>query len=111
MSISLVAGPIQSFIGLSTDTKPTVGVPAGSSFFETDTASGWVYDGIAWRQLVTVSQTDDLLRAQKLKLDEILSQLKRLNANFVNANKIEPEDDGEQEDDGKETAEDAEDAL
>ena len=35
-----------SYVGLSTDTKPTPA--AGASFFETDTGLRWVYDGSAW---------------------------------------------------------------
>ena len=40
-------GVIRRFIGLSGDTKPT-GVPAGSTFVETDTRRSFVYDGSAW---------------------------------------------------------------
>jgi hypothetical protein len=38
----------QNFIGLSTDTKPTTGVKAGSSFIETDTGDHYLFDGSAW---------------------------------------------------------------
>jgi len=40
--------PYQRFIGLSTDTKPTAGIPVGSTFFETDTGSAYAYDGTNW---------------------------------------------------------------
>jgi len=30
--------------GLSADTKPTTGVPSGSSFYELDTEKAWIYD-------------------------------------------------------------------
>lgn len=38
----------QLFAGLSTDTKPTVGVVTGSEFTETDTGDKYLYDGSAW---------------------------------------------------------------
>lgn len=44
--------PINSasdYIGLSTDTKPTVNVGAGSTFYETDTKAVYIYDGSAWQ--------------------------------------------------------------
>ena len=40
----------RSYIGLSSDTKPTTGVPAGSSFYETDTLATFLYDGTAWQK-------------------------------------------------------------
>ncbi len=39
---------IRRFIGTSTDTKPTTGVPIGSTFYETDTARNYIYDGTNW---------------------------------------------------------------
>lgn len=36
---------IQNFIGLSTDTKPTTGVPIGSTFHAYDTGEQFVYAG------------------------------------------------------------------
>lgn len=48
-----VTGPFESivsFIGLSTDTKPTIGVPVGSRFYETDTGKRFIYSGTAWAQ-------------------------------------------------------------
>ena len=47
MTVQLVA-TIQRWLGLSTDTKPTA-PPAGSEFYETDTAATYVYDGSAWQ--------------------------------------------------------------
>ena len=38
----------QWFVGLSTDTKPTVGANGGDLFFESDTANQWIYTGAAW---------------------------------------------------------------
>ena len=38
----------QDYIGLSSDTKPTVGVLAGSEFYETDSGATYIYDGSAW---------------------------------------------------------------
>ena len=39
---------IQEHIGASSDSKPTTGVPAGSTFEETDTGSFYIYTGSAW---------------------------------------------------------------
>ena len=36
------------YIGLSTDSKPTTSVPPGSTFYETDTSSTYIYSGTAW---------------------------------------------------------------
>lgn len=38
----------QRYLGLSTDVKPTVGVPAGSTFIETDTKDRYLFDGNTW---------------------------------------------------------------
>lgn len=49
-----VAGPFDhevTYIGLSTDTKPTEAVPAGSDFYETDTGDTYKYSGTAWIKL------------------------------------------------------------
>ena len=46
MAVVLV-GIIRQYIGLSTDTKPS-GIPAGSTFLESDTRRLFVYDGSAW---------------------------------------------------------------
>ena len=36
------------YIGVSTDTKTTAGVPAGSTWYETDTLARFLYSGSAW---------------------------------------------------------------
>jgi len=36
------------YIGLSTDTKATTGIPAGSSFIETDTGKSYIWNGYRW---------------------------------------------------------------
>ena len=49
-----VKGPFEKpvhYIGLSSDTKPTVDVRGGSTFFETDTTNEYIYDGTSWTQL------------------------------------------------------------
>jgi len=38
---------IYNYMGLSTDGKPTTGVPAGSHFYETDTGATYTFDGTA----------------------------------------------------------------
>lgn len=40
---------IMEYMGLSSDTKPSGAIPPFSTFWETDTRQGYVYDGIAWR--------------------------------------------------------------
>ncbi|TSA53811.1 MAG: hypothetical protein D4R45_05065 [Planctomycetaceae bacterium] len=50
---------IQTFIGEAADTKPT-GVPAGSTYHETDTGEQFIFDGTNWiddlRMIFAVSQ-------------------------------------------------------
>lgn len=41
---------IKRYIGESGDSKPTEGVPAGSTFHETDTNDDYIYDGSSWVQ-------------------------------------------------------------
>jgi hypothetical protein len=48
-----VTGPYDTqtrYVGLSTDTKPTVGILVGSEFYETDTGKTFIYSGSAWIQ-------------------------------------------------------------
>lgn len=49
MAVELL-GAINRYQGLSGDVKPTTGVKTGSTFYETDTRLGYVYDGAAWVQ-------------------------------------------------------------
>ncbi len=37
-----------SYVGYSTDTKPTAGVVKGNDFLELDTGSVYIYDGTNW---------------------------------------------------------------
>lgn len=49
--IMAVTGPYEhkvSYIGLSTDTKPTEGVLPGTGFYESDTGMNYIYTGTAW---------------------------------------------------------------
>jgi hypothetical protein len=46
MAVKKIA-TIQRWLGLSTDTKPTVGA-VGSTFFETDTGIRYIYNNYAW---------------------------------------------------------------
>jgi hypothetical protein len=39
-----VGGNKKEFQGLSTDTKPTLDIGGGSTFYELDTKKGWVFD-------------------------------------------------------------------
>lgn len=43
---------VESYLGLSGDTKPTTSnVTTGATFFETDTENSFIYDGAAWHAL------------------------------------------------------------
>jgi hypothetical protein len=46
MAVILVT-TTESYIGESTDTKPS-DPPAGSTFYETDTGSTYIFTGTAW---------------------------------------------------------------
>lgn len=41
----------KEFIGLSTDSKPTTGVPTNSLFFELNTGDMYYYTGAAWAKV------------------------------------------------------------
>jgi hypothetical protein len=47
MAVVLVTNPAR-FVGLAADTKPA-SPTAGSTFYETDTGSMYVFDGTAWQ--------------------------------------------------------------
>lgn len=47
MTVRLIT-TIKNFVGLSTDGKPTSGVPAGSTFLETNTGDTYVYSAAGW---------------------------------------------------------------
>ncbi len=54
MAVKAISG-VQHYAGLSSDTKPTDGVPPGSTFMEVtlgtpNTVRRWVYDGAEWGQ-------------------------------------------------------------
>lgn len=51
MSVYAVTRITAELYGLSSDTKPTANIPAGSTFLETDTTNVYVFDGTAWHQL------------------------------------------------------------
>ena len=44
VTLITVAGSTLQYQGLSTDAKPTLNVPVGSTFYEDDTGNGWSYD-------------------------------------------------------------------
>lgn len=47
MTVALVT-TVQRYLGLSSDTKPTIGVSAGSIYVETNTSDRYAYNGSAW---------------------------------------------------------------
>ena len=50
MAVLLVSRPAR-YVGLSSDTKPTLAaVASGSTFYETDTGASFVHDGAAWQR-------------------------------------------------------------
>lgn len=75
---------LPKFFGLSTDTKPTK-APTGSSFYETDTKYGFVFDGADWvrSETVSVEQASTVSVQEVLPsalLGELLIQAKIANA-------------------------------
>ncbi len=70
-------GTIQRYIGLSTDVKPiefTPGhpLPAGSSFFETDTFRISRFDGSSWYQEKVQNIISGELLAEQKRTNELL---------------------------------------
>lgn len=49
------------FIGTSSDTKPTTGVPVASLFFETNTGDTYVYSGAAWAKIGIVPASTNII--------------------------------------------------
>lgn len=49
----------RTYLGLSTDTKSTTGIPVGSTFYETDNKSMFIYNGSSWIIQTGVSIVDD----------------------------------------------------
>ena len=47
MAVSLRTN-VNEYVGLSTDDKPTVGVPVGSRFFEVSPYALYIFDGTDW---------------------------------------------------------------
>jgi len=48
MSVVEIGSPIRRYTGLSSDTKPTVDIPIGSRFFETDTGTQFILGAAGW---------------------------------------------------------------
>jgi len=51
----------KNFIGLSTDVKPTAGVPSGSTFQETDTKDIYIYNAAGWSFYTHIVQMEATL--------------------------------------------------
>lgn len=60
MTVRLIT-TTQNFIGLSTDTKPTTGVPMGSTYLETDTGDTYIYDASGWSFLTHIVHEEAIL--------------------------------------------------
>ena len=54
-------GKVYKYIGTSADTKPTTAIPAGSTFYETNTGDLYQYDGSAWAIKASAVQVIDIL--------------------------------------------------
>jgi hypothetical protein len=52
---------IKRYLGVHADTKPTSGIPVGSTFFETDTKDLYVFDGTNWEVGNPTFQTGDTI--------------------------------------------------
>jgi hypothetical protein len=46
MAVSLVTQTPKQLYGLSTDAKPTAGIPVGSTFYMLDTSAIYIADGL-----------------------------------------------------------------
>lgn len=66
MAVKLL-GNFVRYIGLSTDPKPTIGVPPGSTFYETNTKDIYIYDGTAWSEANATVQTGDTINIGDLE--------------------------------------------
>jgi hypothetical protein len=86
--VAVLESSIKRFIGLSSDAKPTEGVPAGSSFLETDTGHIARFDGDGWREAVDPAHDANQLLA------ELLAETQRITRLLCLAANIEPEDLG-----------------
>ena len=51
VSKGIVSEPLMEFLGLSTDSKPTEGIPTNSIFFELNTGDMYYYTGAAWAKV------------------------------------------------------------
>jgi hypothetical protein len=43
-----------TYIGLSSETKPTTGIIPGTKFIESNTGQKWIYDGTNWVEDLTL---------------------------------------------------------
>lgn len=66
MAVKLL-GNFVRYIGLSTDPKPTISVPPGSTFYETNTKDIYIYDGTAWSEANATVQTGDTINIGDLE--------------------------------------------
>ena len=51
MTVTREASPVERYIGVSTDSKPTTGVTTGAQFLETDTGDTYTWDGSNWKKV------------------------------------------------------------
>ena len=51
MTVARIATP-HAYVGGAADVKPTTAVPEGSTFIERDTGKRFVWDGVAWGQII-----------------------------------------------------------
>lgn len=70
-------GTIKRWIGESTDTKPTEGVPPGSNFLETDTGRIYRWDSSIWTVYVPADSQVVVLDAIHLELMRTRIMLER----------------------------------
>ena len=50
-SNGIVSSPLLELLGLSTDSKPTEGVPTNSIFFELNTGDMYYFNGTTWAKV------------------------------------------------------------
>ena len=67
MAVKYIAA-IKIYSGLSTDSKPTTGVPVGSTFWETDEGHAYAYNGSAWSYIFPLV---DIITGALVSVDEL----------------------------------------
>lgn len=85
MTVIRVNGSNPELLGLSTDTKPTTGVSAGSTFLELDSNITYVFDGVATWWSTAMAQGYSLVKVTEIKSGTTYTYTTGARALFVEA--------------------------